>query len=1239
MERFPSAILFADISGFTTFTEELDSRSPKGLEDVADILNRTFTDLIAIIQDFGGDVVKFAGDALWAIWPVETDPVEMICQALLCGQKIQATFSENPETVSLRVSISSGNISVMHVGGVFGRWEMIIAGEPLTNLGDADRLGHPGEIVLSRGYPEALLEWIEAVPLDKGCLRVTAVRHPRISIPEPVFTDISERNLRGYIPGAILKRLDAGQSEWLGEIRKLTTVFIRITGFDYEREDSLTKAHQFMRRLQSIIYYYEGSLNRLNVDDKGTIMLAAFGLSPLSHEDDALRAIRAMWDIRREIRRMGLVISIGVTTGRAFCGSLGTEFRREYTMHGDVVNLAARLMQKASMGWGILCDENTMREAAGYYRFEILPGVKLKGRRTLSTLYAPIDPIEKRDISAMPTVERKAERAIISGKIEELVVNRKGGVIILEGEAGIGKSNLLSFAAKRAEIGGIGIAFVTGEGILQSYPFYSLQTFFNKILRKMERAVLSDVLHEFPDCSSLLINGFESEFKKIDTPLDAPSALKKRRIQELLGAIFHRYYGRKSVLFLIEDARWIDADTWAFLASIKQTGPNILFLIAARPRSGTAASAPFYEDAEALYLHLEPMDDKEIVSLISLRLRGCEVGADLAAFIMKHSEGYPHLAVEITDSLFEKGYIKNDGRVCSFRVDPSQIEEDEFPITLQGVVLERIDRLPPDLQLVLKCASVVGEEFTPELLTEIFPLPVSIDQIRAHLSSLDNYDFIIRKRSFEQTIYGFRNAFIQSAAYRMLLFSQRQMLHRMVAKWYENGDDRELHLPEIAHHLEHALEIENAYGYLIRAGEFFAKQRNLRLAASYLNRALRMHRAHFLKHSSDEVGPLISLAGGLLEQGRLRNAKRGLRHILEGVGREDILSGDMPSISLKILLKIYNIFPFLLSIIPLRPHDQRPHNSDLYLLLGDYEAFAQNYEKSVESSLRALNSMRPSDPVRSLALSRIALSAHLCGLRRVAGKYSKIVLEPGIVDSAVRIGVVRNLSELALASRSFAAGYEKLFDTIAAGAEEPVLIYLAGRYAFMKGDDEGASRYFDRIGEPERRLLNEPDAVDLDLYRLIIRRRGSGVREADSNAFEFPEIDYPHSFRFTLVREALRFQPGVPHSELRLRRIVRSLKHNKLLDPVLNEIYSHFLDRLYRANRKSGSPVSDLLRLYRNFARVYEFAWPRYIYYTMLFDVRGRESTSLDEMIQLTRSMHYSHDLMLLQTLAKKQER
>src|SRR5207249_12297327 len=137
-------------------------------------------------------------------------------------------------------------------------------------------------------------------------------------------------------------RLEAGQTEWVGEMRQLTVLFMNLPGLTFRTPPH--QAQAVMCELQRALYHFEGSINKLSVDDKGVTLVAALGLPPLAHENDPVRGVQAALAMLTRLKSLGWSGSVGVATGRAFCGAYGSPVRREYTMIGKVVDLSARLM-------------------------------------------------------------------------------------------------------------------------------------------------------------------------------------------------------------------------------------------------------------------------------------------------------------------------------------------------------------------------------------------------------------------------------------------------------------------------------------------------------------------------------------------------------------------------------------------------------------------------------------------------------------------------------------------------------------------------------------------------------------------------------------------------------------------------------------------------------------------------------------------------------------------------------
>ena len=413
-ETFSAAVLFSDISGFTALTERLAQRGPAGAEELTRLLNAYFGQLVELITVCGGDVIKFAGDSLYAIWgTTEEDLPTVTRRAARCGLAVQEKLNNYEATddvrLGMKVGIGAGDMLTMHVGGMYDRWEFLMAGPPLVQMSLAEGQAQAGDVVLS---PEAwgfIEEGCTGDALAEGCVRLESIRDalpfrslvPHTLSPSP---DV-EAALLAYVPGAIRSRIAAGQTAWLAELRRVTVLFINVKGLDYTAADVLEKAQTFMHTMQTVLYHYEGSVNKLLVDDKGTSLIVALGLPPLAHEDDAARGVRTALEMQAKLGELSLRSAIGVTTGQVFCGPIGSDVRREYTMIGDVVNLAARLMQAA--GDGVLCDAVTYQEAKVQLSFDVLPAFvsRAKPNRLLSIAHvvrrrqAPAKRLHRRQLS------------------------------------------------------------------------------------------------------------------------------------------------------------------------------------------------------------------------------------------------------------------------------------------------------------------------------------------------------------------------------------------------------------------------------------------------------------------------------------------------------------------------------------------------------------------------------------------------------------------------------------------------------------------------------------------------------------------------------------------------------------------------------------------------------------------------------------------------------------------------
>src|SRR5690349_1308391 len=530
-EELQAAVLFADISGFTLLTERMAEKGPTGVEAIARILNEYFGQLIDIIHIFGGDVVKFAGDAVIAVWPIvpdlgitdaisRADQWQWTMRAAECAIEVHrrlTNYHVEDANLYLKLAVGIGRINTVHVGGVFNRWEFLMTGTPLVELGIANNIANAGDILITPSAWKLIRNDSNGEPIEFELKDTIAQGGHLHSLNKPssifsspkklVIPDGVENSFRPYIPGAVINRLTAGQSSWIAELRRVTVLFIHLPDIDQNTE--LEAAQNISKLIQRSVYRYEGSINKINVDDKGITIVAALGLPPFSHEDDPARGVQAALMIRKELANLNVRSYIGVATGRIFCGSVGNESRREYTIIGNAVNLSARLMTAASKqdelidkyAVPIFCDRLTYDSAKEVVEFKPLPPQQIKGRTELVEVFHANEEQKSVVRSKTELIGRQEEKALIANALQELSRGEEHQTLVLQGEAGIGKSRLFEDLIRQAQTLNVKMFVGNGDAIEKSSPYHAWRTIFNQIFNIDESLTQG----EFPDAAQAMI--------------------------------------------------------------------------------------------------------------------------------------------------------------------------------------------------------------------------------------------------------------------------------------------------------------------------------------------------------------------------------------------------------------------------------------------------------------------------------------------------------------------------------------------------------------------------------------------------------------------------------------------------------------------------------------------------------------------------------------------------------------
>ncbi|UCG25775.1 MAG: adenylate/guanylate cyclase domain-containing protein, partial [Chloroflexota bacterium] len=692
-ERFGAAVLFADIRDFTALADKLARQGQVGAELLADLLNDCFGQLIDVVHEHGGEVTKFAGDALLALWPVSQDVSRlgsearlalsrMVIRSAQCGLAIQETLNvfeaEDGTRLRLQVGIGAGDVYSVHLGGVFNRWEFLLSGTPLAQMSQAKENARPGKVVLSPEAWSLISSECAGTTLPGGFveLRATPQALPISSLKLPTLSIEAKSSLQSYVPAAVLSRLEAGHEGWLSEMRKVVVLFIKLpqygTSIKHPYERTIPEAQAVMEALQGALYRYAGSINKLNVDDKGITLVAALGLPPLSHRNDAARAVQAALEMQLALGKLGRRSAIGITMGWVLCGPIGSPERREYTMVGNAVNMAARLMQVAAESLAAdteladtLCDEAVFEairrlaeegdSLAQQLTFRSLPSVIVKGLPEPVSAYRPSfqrSPryhMQHQKRRSSPLLGKDAGRAIVESRmrlLRRMPEDSRGGLIIVESEAGSGKTLMLDELRALAVEMRLRVLEGAGDGLEQVTPYYAWRSVFQAIFDldpfiQDRHARRSHILRQLPPIRGE--RGFPafairmSPLLNAVLPLDLPEsqttsrmapAQRHRTTQQFLLRLLQRRVvrpgrrrARPSVL-LFDNGQWMDRYSWELAIGVSQEVKPLLTIIATRPLSEQAAGRPLAQISRQL-------EGEEHVSRLGMSLLTKEQLADL----------------------------------------------------------------------------------------------------------------------------------------------------------------------------------------------------------------------------------------------------------------------------------------------------------------------------------------------------------------------------------------------------------------------------------------------------------------------------------------------------------------------------------------------------------------------------------------------------------------------------------
>ncbi|HZT95545.1 MAG TPA: adenylate/guanylate cyclase domain-containing protein [Chloroflexota bacterium] len=597
------------------------------------------------------------------------------------------------------------------------------------------------------------------------------------------------------------------------ESRRIVTVlFADLVGYT----DLIESTSEQTEQVRGLLGQCFDLLARIVEDHGGTVekfigdaVCALFG-APTVHEDDPERALRCALSMRdavevfqpteEALECIGLAIRIGVSTGHVVGGTVQRGGERQYSVTGDAVNTAARLQSAAGTGQ-IFVSGATETLVRSSFEFESLGGMKLKGKRQPVDAFRLIGPIQAEpNRYAADLVDREVEMEHL---LYCLGLARRGTPQVVEivGEAGIGKSALLSAFSRRIEEQAI-VALASCP-LLGSTPLMPFQAIASALISTPSA---SDLLE--PSRGEIrLVEEARARLTELAAgapAIDGPDDLVHLASHMRLLIIEHAK--SRPVAVLLEDLQRADPQSlelWRLLAGSPWTGH---LLLGWTRRSGEDPQVEPEISSSFTRIVVGPLPPSAGRELLALRLEGTELSDELSRLVLERSGGNALYIEAMTRNLIESRASTSDMEVASSL---------EVPGTVHGLIQARLDSMPEAQRLLLQEAAVIGNEFDVELIqrVDLFGIDVGPALIAA-----------TRTGMIEQTgpsLYRFRHALTQEVAYTTMLETLRSELHREIADALsEMRADRFVELaPTIADHYAKSGDVDRAVDVLVQAGQ------------------------------------------------------------------------------------------------------------------------------------------------------------------------------------------------------------------------------------------------------------------------------------------------------------------------------------------------------------------------------------------------------------------------------------
>jgi class 3 adenylate cyclase/tetratricopeptide (TPR) repeat protein len=797
-----------DISGFTQLTERFARVGKVGAEEMSQILDAVFASLLDVAYGYGADLIKWGGDAVLLLYQ-GAGHAAAACAATQEMRKTlrhvgKVTGTAGSATLRMSAGLDSGEIMFFLVGS--RHREIIIVGPVVTHTAMMQAAAEAGQVAIGPGTAALLDPGLAGARVGPGYILGAVPKMPLRPVRRASVTGLG---LARFLSPPVAEYLLAGGHE--GEHRRVTVAFVEFSGTDrllaVGSVDALVDALQHLiTSAQDAAHAHGVALFGADISaDGGKLMLVAGAPRSAGHDEThLLRAVRAVLDWSG-----ALTLRAGAHVGRVFAGDLGPAYRRTYSVWGDPINLAARLMTRAKPGQ-LLATAEILDRSTKAFAFGSLPPFRVKGKAQQVHAFEVGAPLLNRRAPGRPSgrlAGRDAEVAVLREALDSLRRGR-GGAVELVGEPGIGKSRLL--AELLALAGHMRRLVVRCDDYASAIPWAVSEMLLRDLLgvpaeaepQAVVAALSAAVAEHAPQLEKwlpLLAAVVGAELPPTPEVAQLADAFRRPRLEQALIDLVGDILQEPAVLAL-EDVQFADEASVSVLSRLLGEAARRPWLVVI---TGSArASVPAPENAEPLRLTLGPLSDAAAEILLLDATERLPLAPHQLAAIVERGAGNP---------LFLRELATVAGHGGDVMVLPESVED---------VIGVQIDLLAAADRSTLRAAAVAGMSFEEGLLAEALGHPLDAGvwkRLQGFVSAEPGGGF------------RFRHALLRDAAYEGLPYARRRQIHRQLAAALERraGGAPQTEAAQLSLHHFHA----QSY----RAASYYARIAGERAAAAYAN--------------------------------------------------------------------------------------------------------------------------------------------------------------------------------------------------------------------------------------------------------------------------------------------------------------------------------------------------------------------------------------------------------------------